>query len=100
MTYAALENATNRKVLGFFGRKATAPNAVLFNGVLVLADFTAEYADVNGAGTLVPALTLCAADLPALPHGKPVVVDGINYTAADPQPDGLGLVIVPLRKVV
>lgn len=86
---AALQDRLNALALSRFGQD------VLLNYVTVRADFVAPYAGgtVDGMGVEArqPQVIVVTSSVPENVRGKPIVVNGVNYTVASHQPDGYGL---------
>lgn len=81
---------------------ADTPGYVLatIGGVAVAAIFEAAYAsalDFSAGGQ--PVLHCAASAVPSVATGTAVVVNAVNYTVAEVQPDGTGLVVLVLEKV-
>lgn len=69
-------------------------------GVGVGGIFDAAYASAFDLSVGVkPAIHCAHASVPGVAEGTAVTVNDVNYTVADVQPDGTGLVLLVLEKV-
>lgn len=101
MSFAALESRINAVALSRLGN-ATATIA----GVPVAGTFDADYQDILGTGTVVPAFAGDAAALAGVVRGAALTIDCASlglvsavYTVAEVQPEH-GITRLLLRRVV
>lgn len=77
---------------------------ITIGGVSVTGIFDAAYAQGSASGmamaSSMPTLTLPTASVPANPVGVASVVSGVNYTVAEHQPDGAGVSVLYLERVL
>lgn len=75
--------------------------AVTVDGNAINAIFDNDYVAVGLDGVTVESLgpvLLCeTADVAAVVQGDPAVVNAVNYTVAEVQPDGTGMTLLRLR---
>jgi len=95
--------AFNENLSSFLDPVSGFAQSVSVGGVSVTGIFDNGFAGSAGSQFGVestsPSLTCKVADLTGgYAEGAAVVVDGVNYTVRDPQPDGLGMITLTLRK--
>lgn len=96
MSFSALESRINASVL-----KHLANAQATLGGVAVQGIFKRAYVE-SGAGmgmaSTAPTFRLASIDVPASPVGLPLVIDGVNYAIAAPEPDGTGMTLLILER--
>ena len=85
----------------FFNASEFATTATL-NGVTVTGIFDNGYMQAlvgqTGVATTTPSYQLATASVPANPVGKAMVINSLNYTVAEHQPDGTGVSMLYLER--
>ena len=106
MTWATLQDRTNRATLAAFGVGIEIDgNATGADGNPMRADCTrpSDEQFLGGVSAVsgVPQAVVCTADLPDAPVGLPVVIASGelagNWTVDDARHDGLGLTVLKMR---
>lgn len=70
---------------------------VQLDGQTVSGILDRGYSDVSGMATTRPTFTMAAADAPYVDEGSTLVVGTDVYSVRTPEPDGTGLVMLPLE---
>lgn len=78
--------------------------AVTINGAAVVGIFQRGYIDADGVASRAPTFAFPLERKPDIASGMTLVVppphpDAGTYTVRPPEPDGTGLVLLPLQKV-
>lgn len=60
--------------------------------------FDDGFADALGISSSNPTATAIAAHMPNVAHGDTLLIKGVNYRIEDVQPDGTGVLTLPLKK--
>lgn len=71
--------------------------AAQLDGVAVAGIFDNPAADVSGMGVTRPTFTLPAASAPYVEAGSTLLIGTDVYRVKTPEPDGTGLVVLPLE---
>lgn len=61
--------------------------------------FDNGFSDPLGISASQPIATAIAAHMPNVARGQTLQINGVNYAIDDVQPDGTGLLVLPLKKV-
>lgn len=98
--FAQLLDRVNATALARFGGQHTL-DGVAVQGDFVLPGKTFTISDFQEKiQARTPLLIVADGDVPAAPVGKPAVCDGVNYTIEEARPDGFGLTVLELQKVL
>jgi hypothetical protein len=72
---------------------------IIIGGQTVTGIFDDLYTDEFGVSGSDPTITVRTIDVASVGSGDAVSIGGVDYTARTPEPDGLGITHIPLRKV-
>lgn len=93
--FAALESRVNAVTLAKLANVTATVGAATVSGI-----FDAAYVSpFDLAAGSRPVLHCATADVAGYGFGTAVVVNGVNYTVAEAQPDGAGMTLLLLEKV-
>ncbi len=92
--FSALESQVNAVAVAVLGE------SVVWNGFTLSGKFDQSYFEpLSMMESTKPALTVIASDFVGVKRGDVVVVRSINYKVTTIQPDGRGMLVLPLELV-
>jgi hypothetical protein len=82
----------------FFTTTDFATAAILWDGTGINVIFDNSFVDAQGVEVLQPVIHAKSADVTALVHGDPLVIEGTVYYIRGIQPDGTGVTRLVMSK--